>query len=1296
MVLLQPAIRHSMFSGQQMIDKSKIVKPTKIELFTIRFMILIGCFSILNFLYWFLQPELKLYPLLYWLLCFTLFYGILRILYIWYYYWNISIPKLPASKEIFTVDILTTFFPGEPYEMIVDTLNAIQNISYPHTTYLCDEANDPYLKKVCKALGVIHVTRDNRIDAKAGNINNALQIATGEICVVLDPDHIPNTDFLDPIIPFFNDSKIGFVQIVQSYYNIGDTLVARGAAEQTYQFYGPMMMTMNSYGTVNAIGANCTFRRAALDSIGGHAPGLAEDMHTAMLLHAKGWTSIYVPQVLAKGLVPSSLTAFFKQQLKWARGTFDLLFYVYPKLFTNFTMRQKLHYGLLPLHYLIGVLYLINFSIPILSLFLFKMPWRGNILYFGIIILPMIMSIFFLRIYIQKWVIEKNERGFHIIGGLLQITSWWYYFLGFVYTVFRKKIPYIPTPKEGEENSNYKIVIPNLVIAGLSISAVIYGLNKDLTPFSIIMAGFALLNAGFMIFSLYLTNQTTNKNSILRKVLHKKIVVRSITLKGNYRKFSNYLFHSIRPIALTLLICVLSLSIFAQIDFTKSQWENIDAIDNPILSERYLGIFYPKADNGLSDYKQISDLEKKENVKFDIISFYVPWGDKDSISSNSELISGIYKKNAIPMISWEPWASNFELSDSLPELKNEKNILKNIKKGHFDNYIKKFANYLKAFNKPVFLRFAHEFDNPFYPWSKTGGNSPEDFKEAWIHIYKIFENCGSDNVVWVWNPWKTEAMQNYFPGNDYVDWVGITGLNYGIYNQDQQWHSFQDLYLPVHYEIKKFTDKPVMIAEFGSLKEGGDQAVWVEDGLKSIDEKFTEIKAIVLFNSSVDSNIPNDVNYNSEKLDWTLDAFTPFQFNFAHDLPAYIFNDSIGLNKIKLKAIGLELSTKVFTGVTYKKGHNWIANNYVLSRDVLTMDFNLMKKAGLNTIRYEGLSIYDSNVINISREMDISLMFSFWVPITIDYVNDHKAKQLLRKSILEKVEKLKEETHILSWNLENDRWINLNKIYNEPVLSYQRKAYLDWLRKLILDIKKIDSSRPVIVDLQLDTKTLDRIEYMQDIGIATDIYGFLLTDIKMLNLFRSDPRSSKIPYLINEIDSAQYLEYNTEFENTGVVLKNWQDQWENNKVSFDGLLDFKGRKKMIYNKLMNRDSSNDTSEGTEPIRILVPSILLYPNDTVIYNAVMLQGNTWIYPEAIEYNNSFEWVLVKKDEYENKLALKELGKGVSISITIPNDYSKYELMLIYKNNNTVISVRTELNTRINDIPSDALDTISIQQ
>ncbi|MDZ7847348.1 MAG: glycosyltransferase [Owenweeksia sp.] len=68
----------------------------------------------------------------------------------------------------------------------IETLKAIKAIRYPHETYLCDDANDPYMKQVCDELEVHYVCRKGRKDAKAGNINNALKQAKGELCVILE------------------------------------------------------------------------------------------------------------------------------------------------------------------------------------------------------------------------------------------------------------------------------------------------------------------------------------------------------------------------------------------------------------------------------------------------------------------------------------------------------------------------------------------------------------------------------------------------------------------------------------------------------------------------------------------------------------------------------------------------------------------------------------------------------------------------------------------------------------------------------------------------------------------------------------------------------------------------------------------------------------------------------------------------------------------------------------------------------------------------------------------------------
>jgi cellulose synthase (UDP-forming) len=540
-----------------------IKPPSKLQLVNLRLMIIIGVVCMFFFMQSLLRTSVMGYQPLYWLLITTFVYTFFKIIYEWYHYWSISVPVAPAITKQYTVDIFTTFCAGEPYEMIVETLTAIQAIHYPHQTFLCDEANDPYLKSVCESLGVHHVTRTKKINAKAGNINNALAQSSGELCVVLDPDHIPVPGFLDPIIAHFDNPEIGYVQVVQAYYNQYIGWIAKGAAQQTYQFYGPMMMCMNKYGTVQAIGANCTFRRTALESIGGHAAGLAEDMHTAMQLHAKKWKSVYVPAVLSKGLVPATLSAYYKQQLKWSRGVFELLVTSYISLFRKFSWRQKLHYGLLPLFYLSGFVFLLNFLIPVISLFMDVFPLKMDFSEFLIISVPFITSVILIRHFVQQWVMADNERGFHVVGGLLLIGTWWIFILGFIYTVIRKDVPYIATPKEVKDEKNLKNNIPNIAILAISIAAIIYGLINDWSPFTLFMSGIISLNCLFMIFMLVASSELKLQVYISKHAALFNIVSKLKSGKRYFWLLRRSIYSGVRRVGLIISILVICISIYA-------------------------------------------------------------------------------------------------------------------------------------------------------------------------------------------------------------------------------------------------------------------------------------------------------------------------------------------------------------------------------------------------------------------------------------------------------------------------------------------------------------------------------------------------------------------------------------------------------------------------------------------------------------------------------------------------------------------------------------------------------------
>jgi len=850
--------------------------PTEIEKVTLRLLIILGLLSILNFFYWFLNPKFIDNQLLYWLLMGPIIFDSLRIIYIWYHYWDISVPVKPELRKKLTADVFTTYFPGEPHEMVKETLVAIKEIKYPHTTYLCDESNDLYLKQFCKQHGIIHVTRNNRINAKAGNINNALKQATGDICLILDPDHVPKPEFLDEVIPYFEDDNIGFVQTVQAYYNIEESSVARGAAEQTFHFYGPIMMTMNSYGTVNAIGANCVFRRKALDSIGGHAPGLSEDMHTAMQLFAKGWKSVYVPEIFTKGLVPSSLTSYYKQQLKWSRGTLELLVAVFPKLLKKFTLRQSIHFGILPLHYLSGIFYLISFLIPIISLFTANTPRKGNVINFGLIFLPVVASILGIRFYVQRWVTDKSERGTHILGGILLACSWWIFIIGFIYTIIRKKVPYLPTPKEDKDFTSCKILFPNLIVGVVSFISIIYGLTVDFTPFSIFMSGFALLNAFIMFYTLKFAYQKP------------KSINCSFEVKENsysfIDSFQNHAFEFWHKSALPLIIIIFIVFGYFQYQTEYVKWGGVKPeIQNKNLIN-YIGVFAPNINNGISNLQNVKEISNQIDVNFDIVSLYMAWEKDVESKFPSAILDSIYLQKSLPLITWEPWLNSF-----YNETIKDSQVFDLIFDGYFDDFITSFAEKLKRLERPVFLRFAHEFDNPAYQWYYKGDSASVKFKKAWIHTYEIFKNIEANNVIWIWNPWKSFNVASYYPGKEYVDWFGVSILNYGSLNSDGKWHDFKSLYEPYHEEFQNLPATPVIISEFGSLKDDDKQVIWINEAFNSIENEFQEIKSVIYFVSKVDNNWPAGLQINGY-LDWTITQNQPVKNSFSSkDVPDYVF-----------------------------------------------------------------------------------------------------------------------------------------------------------------------------------------------------------------------------------------------------------------------------------------------------------------------------------------------------------------------------------------------------------------------
>jgi cellulose synthase (UDP-forming) len=413
---------------------------------------------------WWFRAEHVGQPALFVALSLVFWYGLARIAIGWVNYLAMATPPSEPAPPGLRVAIFTTSAPGEPLGMMEKTLAACARIRYPHTTYLLDDTRDSRFGEAASAHGAVPLELVDLPGAKAGKINRALELTTEEFVLVLDPDHLPFPQFLDRVLGHFADPRVGFVQVAQAYYNQSRSFTAAGAAEQTYVFYGPGLMGLYGHGAAVAIGANCTFRRAALASVGGHGVGLAEDLVTAIRLHGAGWRSVYVPEIVSRGLVPEDLGSFYRQQLKWSRGVCEVLLSEAASL-RRLTWRQRLAYGAIGTYYLCGPATAVYLVLPYLYLWFGVQAASMRLHEFLAATIPVGALGVVLYLLVQRWLCDpRHELGVHWRGLLLKIGSWPTYLAGTVLAILRADVPYIPTAKQAVRGRFLRLAAPHLVL----------------------------------------------------------------------------------------------------------------------------------------------------------------------------------------------------------------------------------------------------------------------------------------------------------------------------------------------------------------------------------------------------------------------------------------------------------------------------------------------------------------------------------------------------------------------------------------------------------------------------------------------------------------------------------------------------------------------------------------------------------------------------------------------------------------------------------------------------------------
>jgi mannan endo-1,4-beta-mannosidase len=237
-------------------------------------------------------------------------------------------------------------------------------------------------------------------------------------------------------------------------------------------------------------------------------------------------------------------------------------------------------------------------------------------------------------------------------------------------------------------------------------------------------------------------------------------------------------------------------------------------VPNP--KKRYLGVVIYRPWQ-----KTLPEFESQSDTKPNIISYYINFGNPLDFDHVSDIYS-----TAFPIIQIDPYHAS----------------LQKIADGHFDPYLIEQAHAVAKFRCPVAISFGHEMNGDWYPWGNTHVK-PAVFIAAWQHIHRIFSSAGAKNVKWVWTVNRdstfVSSITKWWPGNGYVNWVGIDGY------YRKPGNNFTYVFRHTIQQIRSLTKDPILITET-SVTRVGPQAANITNLF--VGAKKDKIFAVVWFN----------------------------------------------------------------------------------------------------------------------------------------------------------------------------------------------------------------------------------------------------------------------------------------------------------------------------------------------------------------------------------------------------------------------------------------------------------------
>ncbi|MFL5503711.1 MAG: glycosyltransferase [Gemmatimonadaceae bacterium] len=399
-------------------------------------------------------------------------YGLINSFLMIFTVWKLNYRTPPPAPAGLAVDVFITCF-DEPLEVLRRTALGARAIRYPHRTYMLDDGKRDEVKAMTEALGIGYIRRAGNENFKAGNLNHAFSVTRGEFILQLDADHVPLPNILDKLLGYFEDPKVAFVQSPQDFYNT-DSFAhivneeGRSLWEENRIFFSLLQPGKDTWNAAFFCGSCGVLRRKAFDEIGGFSTKtVTEDMETSIVLHGRGWKSVYHGETLAYGLAPASAYAYHVQRLRWGQGSMQILRRLNPITYPGLTIPQRLAYLSATWTYLDGAQKLIFYLSPVVFFLTGWLPVRVTNAQLATKLVPYVL------LSIISFELLSRGTGWILICERFMMAKFWTYIRAYKGFFARERLKFNVTPK-GTNDVPFETYAPQLILLGVSVFAIIW------------------------------------------------------------------------------------------------------------------------------------------------------------------------------------------------------------------------------------------------------------------------------------------------------------------------------------------------------------------------------------------------------------------------------------------------------------------------------------------------------------------------------------------------------------------------------------------------------------------------------------------------------------------------------------------------------------------------------------------------------------------------------------------------------------------------------------------------------